>query len=132
MRKALPSGDYSILGHETTFTVERKSLTDLLGCIFTDRFERELDRLRLYRFAFLAIEANLRDIRNPQFYKGNPAAVIGKLRAIELRYGVRVKYLGDREESQEYVKGLLNHYARQILKNGGESPCEQETGINLS
>lgn len=120
--KALPSGDYSILGHENTFVIERKSLNDLLGCIFTDRFKRELERLASFAKAFLVVEANLWKIRNCKFYKGNPEAVIGKLQAIELRYGVHVKFLDDRETAQAYCIGLLEKYHRYLLKEA--SPKE--------
>lgn len=115
IRKALPSGDYSIAGHEATFAIERKSLSDLLGCIFEDRFERELQRLAEFRHAFLVIEANIWKIRNDRRYKGNPAAVLGKLQAISLRYGVQTLFLDDRETAQGYVWGLLEKYQRQLL-----------------
>ena len=40
----LSEGDYSILGYEGRFTVERKSIADLVGSVTHDRarFEREL------------------------------------------------------------------------------------------
>ena len=46
VRAGLPTGDYSLTGHEVRAAIERKSLDDLLGCLTggRDRFERELAR----------------------------------------------------------------------------------------
>src|SRR5258708_4956330 len=44
----LPSADYSIVGFESEFGIERKSIEDLVGCCTGEnrqRFERELHRL---------------------------------------------------------------------------------------
>ena len=59
----LATGDYSIVGLEHLLAVERKSLDDLLACIGheRDRFKRELQRLRAYRFRMLVIEATAQE-----------------------------------------------------------------------
>src|SRR6516164_9158936 len=54
----LRTGDYSVFGLEKLFSVERKSVSDLVGCCMGDgrrRFEAELHRLRGYRFKRLLI-----------------------------------------------------------------------------
>ena len=33
VRRALPAGDYSVEGHETTLAVERKTLDDFVGTV---------------------------------------------------------------------------------------------------
>lgn len=116
VRKALPSGDYSLLGHEGALAIERKSLSDLLGCLFTDRFHRELERLRRYEIAILAIEGNIADIRNNRFFRGSPQSVLGMLQALPLKYGVHVLFLENREEAQAYIKGILDKYYRYFLR----------------
>jgi DNA excision repair protein ERCC-4 len=126
IHKALPSGDYSLVGHETSFAIERKSLADLVGCIFQDRFKRELERLQGYQRAFLAIEGDLWQIENslrricPKS-KVNPKAVLGFLQSIPLTYGVHVLFLKDRLHAQAYVAGLLEKYNRYSLKEKGDS-----------
>lgn len=57
--KSLPTGDYSIVGHESEIAVERKSLADFLGTAGQGRrrFERELGRLAKMKFAAVVIEA---------------------------------------------------------------------------
>lgn len=47
----LATADYTIRGLEHVVAVERKSLSDLVGCVGSDRgrFERELQRMLAYR-----------------------------------------------------------------------------------
>jgi ERCC4-type nuclease len=60
-RKALPAGDYSLLGHERDVTIERKSLSDLYSTLGQqrERFERELRRIQdCYQWGAVVIEAD--------------------------------------------------------------------------
>lgn len=118
MVKALKTGDYSILGLENQFTIERKSLEDLLGCIFAPRFERELERLAEFHRAYLLIESSLYSIAQAPFYQGNPTAVAGKLQSISIRYGVHVLFMGNRDIGQVYAAGLIRKYWKHIQKGG--------------
>jgi DNA excision repair protein ERCC-4 len=57
-RGTLLTGDYSVLGLQELFVIERKSVSDLVGCCVgqnRERFERELHRLRGFRFKRLLI-----------------------------------------------------------------------------
>jgi ERCC4-type nuclease len=47
VRKALPAGDYSLVGLEERVAVERKSLTDFVSTVIRGRkrFHRELEKL---------------------------------------------------------------------------------------
>jgi hypothetical protein len=65
-RGTLQTGDYSILGAEEHFAVERKSLEDLASSSAgpnRERFERELHRLRGYRFKRLLSVGTEQDIQ---------------------------------------------------------------------
>jgi len=67
-RACLGAGDYSLLGHESSVAVERKSLSDAFGTIGggRDRFERELARLAEMDYAAVVIEATWeRILSNP-------------------------------------------------------------------
>lgn len=59
-RKGIPTGDYSIVGHESSIAIERKSLPDLLHCCGQDRdrFQKQLDRLNELQVAALVVEAD--------------------------------------------------------------------------
>lgn len=129
--RKLEYGDYSVLGFESEISIERKELGDLLNCIFTDRFERELKALSTVPYAYLVIEASLSDIWNPKpyryengkpvVYQGNPSAVVGKLQSISLRYGVHVLFLSSREMAKTYTQGLLEKFYRRKIEEGKEA-----------
>lgn len=59
-RGTLATGDYSIKGLESEIALERKSLSDLLGCIGNSRarFEAELERLAAYSVRAVIVECS--------------------------------------------------------------------------
>jgi DNA excision repair protein ERCC-4 len=76
----LVTGDYSIAGLESLFAVERKSISDLVGCCVgqgRERFERELHRLRGFRFRRLLIIGSEAQILKGEYHSNiNPRAVL--------------------------------------------------------
>jgi DNA excision repair protein ERCC-4 len=89
VRAGLVTGDYSIQGAENQFAVERKSISDLVSSITSERqrFERELTRLRGYEFRRLVIVGRLSDIEQQRYRsRTSPAAVMATLSAFEARY----------------------------------------------
>lgn len=115
IHRALPSGDYSLLGMEDRLAIERKSENDLLGCIFTPRFERELQRLADYEWAFLVMETNWASIKRNKRFQGNPASVFGKIQAMALKYKVMPLFLDSRATSQLFTQGILSKAVRYGL-----------------
>src|ERR1700730_4853142 len=66
----LSTGDYSIAGLEHLFSVERKSVSDLVGCCCGDsreRFQRELYRLQAYRFKRLLVVGSRSEIEAQRY-----------------------------------------------------------------
>jgi len=65
--KKIPTGDYTILGHETEFIVERKKSVDELalnlGQLYT-RFRKELVRMREFKEAYIVCEFSSEDLIN--------------------------------------------------------------------
>jgi ERCC4-type nuclease len=100
---ALFSGDYSVRGLEELFAVERKSLEDLASCCLSTnrvRFERELHRLRGYRFKRLLVIGTREDIAAGQYYSRiAPKAVLATLGAFEVRYDLPVVYVETAENA---------------------------------
>lgn len=89
----LQSGDYSLAGHEGRFTVERKSIADLIGSLTAgrERFERECHRLRGYDSARLLIVGHPDDVpAHLSRRKTTAKAVLGSLAAFEVRYRLPV------------------------------------------
>jgi ERCC4-type nuclease len=116
--RKLDAGDYSLEGYEDVVSIERKSASDFFGSITQDRdrFERELERLKSYKFKALIIEDEEQNILCPEMYgrgiKGN--SVYGSIIAMEIKYGLHV-YYGSRERCENKV---LNWFIYWMKMNG--------------
>jgi DNA excision repair protein ERCC-4 len=95
-RGTLLTGDYSIAGLENLFAIERKSIPDLVACCVganRERFERELHRLRGFRFKRLLVVGREDDIHLGRYHSSvNPRAIFATLSAFEIRYDVPVVF----------------------------------------
>ncbi len=90
-RAHLTTGDYSIVGHESRVTVERKSLGDLfttLGKAGRRRFVAELARLAAFEFAAVVIEAEWSTIllSPPERSRLDPKTIFHSVAAWTVRY----------------------------------------------
>jgi DNA excision repair protein ERCC-4 len=124
-RKALPSGDYSLLGFEETHAIERKTFNDLLGSLTgprdpetkDNRFGRELKRLKSYEQAHLIIESDWRDlelgsyplVRGRPCSRLHPNALSEMVVAIGCRF-THVWFAGDRAGGQSLCARLLRRW----------------------
>lgn len=115
----LTTGDYSFSGGETYMAVERKSVADLVGCcmgIDRARFERELHRLRGFKFKRLLVVGTLEEIAAHQYRSRiEPDAVIGTLAALEVRYEVPVVFAATPEGAASWVEQWACWCAREIV-----------------
>jgi DNA excision repair protein ERCC-4 len=117
-RGTLTTGDYSFRGGEDLFAVERKSVADLIACCCGEnrqRFERELHRLRGFRFARLLIVGSEAEITAHR-YRGNmnPKAVLHTVRAFEARY-VPVVWEPSEGRAAEMVERWVYWFAREVV-----------------
>lgn len=114
----LATGDYSFAGAEELFSVERKSIPDLIACCTTERerFERELHRLRGFRFARLLIVGVEAEITAHR-YRSNatPKAILHSLWAFEARYNVPVVFAPDVDRAAVLVERWAFWFAREML-----------------
>ena len=103
----LRTGDYSIACASPEprdhIVIERKSLADLYGSLGNgrERFRAEFERLGVYGYSAVVIEAGLDQIAAPWPHlkhatKLHPSSVIGTLLAWSQRYGVPVWTCPDR------------------------------------
>lgn len=115
----LTTGDYSYGGGEHVFGVERKSVADLVGCctgIDRARFERELLRLRSFRFKRLLVVGRQEDIEAGNYRSRiAPGSVIGTLAMIEHRYEVPVVFAATPEDAALLVETWACWSAREIV-----------------
>ena len=125
----LSTGDYSVMGYTDRITVERKSLTDFLGCLFPHksnpnggwiRFEKELIRMQSFKFKCIVIETTWKKIVNGKYgrSKAHPNSVMGKIMKITVDYGIPIYFTSDRSASATFVeKYLLRAEQLMILEN---------------
>jgi hypothetical protein len=63
--KKLHTGDYTLVGLEDKFVIERKSsLAEFANNIIQARFKKELERLITFKYKYIIIECGFRDIIN--------------------------------------------------------------------
>lgn len=128
-RATLAAGDYSIAGHEHGgFALERKSLADAYSTFTTgrERFERELERGRVFEYFGIVVEATWRgmNVPPPHVERVKPATVIKSLLSWSIDYGVHVFAADDREIGRALVFRLAERFWRKKNLEGRmpESP----------
>lgn len=120
IRAGLYSGDYSLAGMETVFSIERKSVDDLVSCCAgsnRERLEHELHRLRGFHFKRLLIIGTQDEIEAGT-YRSNirPASVLGTLAAFEIRYDIPVVFATTPEEGARRVETWAWYAAREAVE----------------
>jgi DNA excision repair protein ERCC-4 len=113
----LTAGDYSLAGLQELIAIERKELSDIIGCITSgrDRFKRELLRLRSYRCKAVILECSMNDIINHNYRsKVTPASVIGSIASWQTRYSVPFIFAGNRTNANGYCLSMMRNYTSQI------------------
>lgn len=120
VRRALPSGDYSLDGLENCIAIERKSLDDWINTILRSRarFRRELRQLQSYEFAAIVIEASIADILSGNYKSQiSPESLLGLTCKIMQSYPpVQVIFAGDRPHAARIVEELLMLRGREDHK----------------
>jgi DNA excision repair protein ERCC-4 len=116
-RRALPAGDYSLVGSEERVAVERKSLADFAQTVIRARrrFHEELKKLAACEFGCVVVEGSMRDVIEGAFGTGaHPNAVFGAAISICVDWGVPVYFCGDRQTAKQFVEAYLERCARAI------------------
>lgn len=121
----LDDGDYSIVGLDRQVTIERKSISDLLGSISADRerFEREFERMQRLKFSAVVVEGQLSDVlRHARDSTGLALkSIIGTFDAWRIRYPtVHWVFCLDRRHAELQTLGLLTHFWKEEQKRRKE------------
>jgi len=125
VRTYLPTGDYSLVGLEGEFAIERKSLEDLFGTLGQNRrrFEAEIQRLDAMQFAAIVVEADLRQIWRPVDSRPDwrsglfPKSVEGTITSWSIRYPhVHWWTVGDRRAGEIRVFGACQKYWKHVCE----------------
>lgn len=99
----------------TIVGIERKSLSDLIGCVGQERerFDREVRRLIAYPVRCLIVESTWPEIERGEWRgKVTPAAAIGSLLGW-IAHGLPVVMTGNHERAGTYAARLLYTAARR-------------------
>jgi DNA excision repair protein ERCC-4 len=120
VRKRLAVGDYSILGHEDTVVIERKSLDDLYQSLpRRANFIGRLVQMNQLQFAAVVIEATWLQIASepPFCSRMNPLSVVRSLLAWTVRYP-HVHWIpaGSRAAGEAITYRLLEAFHRDHIK----------------
>ena len=117
-RGTLTTGDYSFAGGEHLLSIERKSIPDLIQSLTSERerFIRELERLRGYRFARLLVIGTEEAIAMKQ-YRGsaNPKAMMHNVYSIEAKF-VPVVFAPTPEAGARLVERWIYWTARAAIE----------------
>lgn len=123
-RVGLSVGDYGIKGfsdwENPAFILERKSLPDLCASLGRERerFLREVEKMRGFRFRGLVIEAAVDEVECSQYRSLiSPSAVLGTLDALSVRAGVHVFWCRDAFGAARRVESLAEKFCRGIAKD---------------
>ena len=112
----LKTGDYSVVGYDSMVVVERKNdFSELWGNFLErKRFEREMDRLRAYRYKLVVVES----VMTPEVLSLSPASmkrnVPGKaltswLMSLTAEYGVPFMFAGScgQKLAQQFFEAVI-------------------------
>lgn len=115
----LSTGDYSVVGLENDFTIERKSIPDLIGSLTTgrDRFMRELQRMLAFPFRRLLVIGSEDQIVRADWKHSrvNPKSILHSLHAIEAR-GIPVVYASNPTTAASLIERWAFWRSREVLK----------------
>lgn len=120
----LHTGDYSIEGAEDLCAVERKTLSDLVGCMTSgrNRFEKELERMTGYESAAVVVEEPLQNITAGTYWsKFSPISFYQSVLSFSFRYRVPFFFGHDRGHAEWICFNCLRHFFNK-KKYGAKIP----------
>jgi ERCC4-type nuclease len=119
VRGTLTTGDYSFVGGENFFAIEKKSLDDFVSCVTKERerFERELLRLRGYEFARVVVIASKKEILLHSYRsRVTPLAIWSSIYTWEIRYRVPFVLCATAEEASEKIENWVWWMCHEFCK----------------
>lgn len=121
----LDTGDYTIRGLESVFTIERKlSLSEIYNNIVEKRFYRELERLREFQYGFIVMEFSFEDIFTFPNSSGIPRhkwhllrmdykQILCKLMEIERDYPTKLIFAG--RYSKDTAYSIIKRISEKVV-----------------
>lgn len=116
---SLSVGDYSVKGLEHLVSVERKSLSDLVGCLAgsRERFVRELERSRALESFCVIVEGSWQELAQGQYRSQlRPQAACQSVAAFMARMRVPFWFCGSRPAAEYCCWSFLRQYTQGRLQ----------------
>jgi ERCC4-type nuclease len=115
IHKKLNHGDYSIVGFEDSFSIERKMISDFYSYIGKERKKtvQKMNTFRDMEWVSLVIETTEENLLFNNIYTDlTPEQIKGSLTSFRIRYGIHVYFTNDRKMMERYV---LDHAIKYYL-----------------
>lgn len=118
-KKKLDTGDYTIEGFESLFTIERKmSVSEIANNITENRFKDVLERLSKIPHAYMIMEFSIEDIYTFPVGSDIPKRLWDKLRIkghyimkilleAQLNHNIHILFCGDSENAERTAASLM-------------------------
>jgi hypothetical protein len=132
-KKKLDTGDYSIQGMESIFTIERKmSVSEIANNITENRFKDVLERLSKIPHSYIIMEFDIEDIYTFPVGSDVPKKMWEKLRIkgnyimkilleASINYNVHLLFCGDADNAERtaisLIKRIYEKYGKQQTNN---------------
>ena len=124
----LKTGDYSLLGYENTFCIERKkSTSEIATNVGKDRkrFEAELLRMKDFTDKYLILEFSVADLLQFPINSGltkeqqkkvrmNPQFIMKRLNEYEEEYGIEIIFAGNKENAMEVALDIMKEVYEKV------------------
>jgi ERCC4-type nuclease len=132
VRLGLETGDYSLLGHETTIAIERKTLEDFVGSLTwgRDRFLRECERLTRLAVRAIVVEGSFGDVVHAKYRsEATPQSIVGSTIKLLTDFGLPVVFADCREYAERLVERMLTRHWEHARKaaRAAEGDAHMET-----
>ncbi len=121
-RATLHEGDYTLPGLLGIAVVERKSAQDFVQSITRgrERFDREIERLKAYRFKAIVVEDDLSWCF--RYTLAHPHSIIGTIASFTARHDTPVLFAANRTCAGRLICGLLRRWAERIESEKAVAP----------
>ena len=118
-KKKLDTGDYSMEGYESIFTIERKrSVSEIANNITESRFKDVLERMGKIPHSFMLLEFNLEDIYSFPIGSDIPKKMWDKLKIsgnfimkyliqAQLNHNIHIMFCGDSETAEKTAVSIM-------------------------
>ena len=119
VRGTLATGDYTLLGCETSVSIERKTIDDLIACFCDqrERFVRELQRFQAIPARFIICEGRYEDLLAGRYRSQmKPKSAFESGVALMVRFGIPLLMAGGVQTAACLCESILLRWFREHLQ----------------